>query len=144
MRFQRSRDLGGMDEDYSWLSGDNHKLSAPKIIAPPKISKCQSAFGLSFLRNSCRCLLFSLQCWRLWPRFYVRVLPWRSRSSLCATKSACFRGPPQNAQNRPLGTVCSGSVSPAGYPTLPEGPNLSGHPDSYGDSSGYNENRVTL
>jgi len=25
-----------MDEDYSWLSGDNHKLSAPKIIVPPE------------------------------------------------------------------------------------------------------------
>src|SRR5215469_16783425 len=39
MRFQRSRDLGGMDEDYSWLSGDNRKLSAPKNYCASRKSR---------------------------------------------------------------------------------------------------------
>jgi hypothetical protein len=43
-------------------------------------------------------LFFSRQCWQLWPRFYVRVLPWSSISWLCATKSARCKGPPQGAR----------------------------------------------
>ena len=34
--------------------GGNHKLSAPNFKWLPKISKCQSAFGLSFLHESRR------------------------------------------------------------------------------------------
>src|SRR5215469_12405419 len=57
MRFQKSRNLGGMDEDYSWLSGDNHKLSAPKIVVPPENLQTSECIWL-ILHNSCRCLLF--------------------------------------------------------------------------------------
>jgi hypothetical protein len=42
---------------------------------------------------------FSRRSLQLCPRSSVRVMPLSSRTWLCATKSACFRGPQENARN---------------------------------------------
>jgi hypothetical protein len=64
-----------------------------------KTSKSLSGWGLYYLYNSHRCSCVSQHSSQLCPRSSVRVLPWSSRTWLCATKSACFRGPQENARN---------------------------------------------
>src|SRR5215469_2386038 len=52
----------------------------------PKMSKRQSAFGLSFLHNSCRYLFFSRQCWQLWLK-----TSWIPLESITSRKRDCRR-----------------------------------------------------
>jgi hypothetical protein len=66
-----------------------------------KISKCLSHGGyisFNFLHNSRRCSFLSRQSSQLCLRSSVRALLSGSRTWLCASKSVCFRGPPEIAR----------------------------------------------
>src|SRR5216684_193141 len=63
-----------------------------------KTSKCLSGRELYFFYNSLpRCSFLSRRSSPLCPRSSVRALPSSWRTWLCATKSACFSGPRENA-----------------------------------------------
>src|SRR5215510_9462255 len=65
-----------------------------------KTSKFLSGGELYFSHNSLlRCSFFSRQPLPLYPRSFVRALPSSWRIWLCATKSASFSGPRENARS---------------------------------------------
>ena len=64
-----------------------------------KISKSLSGWGLCFLYNSHRCSFLSRHFSPLYLRSFIRVLLSGSRTWLCATKSAFFSDPRENAPN---------------------------------------------
>jgi hypothetical protein len=74
-------------------------LASPQGLCFSKISKCLSGWGLYFFHNSRRRSFLSRHSLQLCPQSSVRVLPLSSRTWLCATKSACFRGPQESARN---------------------------------------------
>jgi len=91
--------LAGLGVDYyrsEWSNGV-HRNPKRRSVASRKISKCLSGIGLYFFHNVADAYFFTTLLATLSSIFRC-VLPLSSRTWLCATKSACFRGPQETPE----------------------------------------------